>query len=105
MKAYRKIDKALLRRIIKRLLLVAAPLLALFVYAQIAFLQNGRKEHPTDAGLGIAIFLVFILVVLCAGFLVDVIVRLYRKQYDIAIVDASFLTVFLAVILCFISLF
>jgi membrane protease YdiL (CAAX protease family) len=77
-----------------RLLFVAVPLLLLYFYAQMAFEANRHKEHPTDAGLGIAILLVFILIVLFIGFLVDFIKNLRRKQYKIAGFDFCLLLLF-----------
>lgn len=77
-----------------RLLIVAVPLLLLYFYAGIAFEANRRKEHPTDAGLGIAILLSFILIILFIGFTVDFIKNLRRKQYKIAGFDFCLLLLF-----------
>lgn len=81
-----------------RLLIVAISLLALYAYAEIAFQANRKKEHPTDAGLGIAILLAFIAVVLFIGFISDLILRLVRKEYKIALINIPFLIPFIVII-------
>ena len=75
------------------------PLLALYVYAQYAFYENNLKEHPTDAGLGIALLLFFISVILFGVFLVDAIRQLRRKNYAVLWIDVAFLSIFLIPIL------
>lgn len=85
--------------ILTRLLIVAVPLLGLYGFAQMAFRANRLKEHPTDAGLGIAFLLVFILLILFFGFVVDVILRIKRKQRSLALIDAVFLLLFMIPVL------
>lgn len=84
----------LIKSILIRFLIVAVPLLLLYGYAQMAFKANRQKEHPTDVGLGIAFLLVFILIALFIGFVVDFIKSLRYKQYSTAWVDFSFLLLF-----------
>jgi len=84
----------LIKPILIRLLTVAVPLLILYFYAQMAFKANRQREHPTDAGLGIAVLLVFILVVLAIGFITDFIKCLRRKQCKTAWIDFGFLLLF-----------
>lgn len=81
-----------------RLLITAIPLLALYAYAEIAFQANREKEHPTDVGLGIAILLAFIAMALFIGFLADLILRLVRKEYKIALINIPFLIPFIIII-------
>ncbi|MBO6200927.1 MAG: hypothetical protein J6N74_04830 [Chryseobacterium sp.] len=82
-----------------RLLIVAIPLLVLYFYAEIAFEANRKKEHPTDAGLGIVVLLAFILIILFGGFLIDLLVRLSRKEYKIALINVPFLIPFVIFII------
>lgn len=77
-----------------RLLIVTVPLLGLYIFAQMAFKANRSSEHPTDPGLGIAFLLVFMLIVLFIGFIVDFIRRLINKQYQLVTVDSFFLLLF-----------
>lgn len=85
----------LLKAFLLRLMIVVIPLLVLYCYAQIAFKANREKEHPTDAGLGIVVLLAFILIILFVGFLVDLLVRLSRKEYKIALINIPFLIPFI----------
>ncbi len=87
-----------------RFLIVALPLLALYGFAQMAFRENRVKEHPTDVGLGIAVLLVFILLVLFFGFIVDVIIRIKRRQKSLALIDSVFLLLFTVPILYIVCL-
>lgn len=89
----------LLKAFLLRLLIVSIPLLALYCYAEIAFEANRKKEHPTDAGLGIVVLLAFILIILFVGFLVDLLVRLSKKEYKIALINVPFLIPFVIFII------
>ncbi|MCS4301544.1 hypothetical protein [Chryseobacterium sp. BIGb0232] len=80
---------------LKRLLITAIPLVSLYIFAEIAFQNNREREHPTDAGLGIAFLLTFILFVLFIGFLTDFIIRLRKKEYRTALTDLPFLLCFI----------
>jgi purine-cytosine permease-like protein len=84
----------LIKPILIRFLIVVLPLLILYFYSQMAFKANREREHPTDAGLGIAFLLVFILIVLAIGFVADFIKCLRRKQYKTAWIDFCFLLLF-----------
>jgi len=86
--------KKIALHIASRLLIVALPLTALYFFAQMAFEENRRKEHPTDAGLGIAILLALLLIVLFIGFLSDALYRMYKKDYAIALTNLPFLLLF-----------
>jgi len=84
----------IIKPIFIRFLIVAVPLLILYFYAQMAFKANRQRAHPTDAGLGIAFLLVFILVALFIGFVADFVKSLGRKQYRNAWIDFCFLLLF-----------
>ncbi len=83
-----------LKAFLIRLLIIGLPLLGLYFYAQMAFEANSKKEHPTDAGLGIAILLFNLLLIIVIGLIVDLIKRLKRKQYNIALTNVPFLLLF-----------
>lgn len=87
------------KHIIIRILAVAIPLLLLYFYSEMAFEANRQREHRTDVGLGIAFLLVFILIILMVGFITDSIVRIYKKQYSIALINIPFLLLFLIPVL------
>lgn len=89
----------LIKPIFIRFLIVTVPLSILYFYAQMAFKANRQREHPTDAGLGIAFLLVFILLALAIGFVADLIKCLRRKQYKTAWIDFGFLLLFTVPIL------
>ncbi|MGE8554219.1 MAG: hypothetical protein ACN6OB_09870 [Chryseobacterium jejuense] len=84
-----------LKLFLKRLLITVVPLISLYIFAQIAFQNNREREHPTDAGLGIAFLLTFILFSLFVGFMVDFIIRIKKKEYKTALVDLPFLLCFI----------
>lgn len=88
-----------LKHFLIRLLIVAVPLTALYFYAQMAFKANRQKEHPTDVGLGIALLLCAVLMVLGIALLTDLIVRIAKKQYTVALSNIPFLLLFLIPIL------
>ncbi|BAP32950.1 uncharacterized protein CHSO_3913 [Chryseobacterium sp. StRB126] len=79
---------------LKRLLITAIPLVCLFIFAEVAFQNNRKKEHPTDVGLGIMLLLAFILIILFIGFMADFIIRLRKKEYQTALTDLPFLLCF-----------
>lgn len=92
-----------MRKVIKHFLLntliVILPLAGLYVYAEIAFKENKKKEHPTDVGLGIAIFLFFILISLFIFFIVDTIKQYRRKEYKLMAISILFISLFTVPIL------
>ena len=90
---------------LKRLLIVAIPLLGLYYFSELAFESNRQKEHPTDVGLGIAIFLFFILFLLFLGFFIDTIIRIVKKDHKTILINVIFLLPFLILILYFGTLF
>lgn len=83
----------LLKSFLKRLLLIVIPIVALYFYAQMAFEANSRREHRTDAGLGIAFLATGLLLVLFLVFLVDIIKKIRIKNYNIVKIDAVFLLI------------
>lgn len=85
--------------IIIRILAVVIPLLLLYFYSEMAFEANRQREHRTDVGLGIAFLLVFVLIILMVGFITDSIIRIYKKQYSIVLINVPFLLLFLIPVL------
>ncbi|MEG0760754.1 hypothetical protein [Chryseobacterium sp.] len=83
------------RHIIIRILVVTIPLLLLYFYSQMAI----EREHRTDVGLGIAFLFAFILIILLVGFITDSLIRIYKEQYSIALINVPFLLLFLVPVL------
>ncbi|WP_211196184.1 hypothetical protein [Flavobacterium sp. H122] len=95
----------ILKSFLKRLFIVIVPFLGLYYYSEIAFEANRQKEHPTDAGLGIAVFLFFILFFLFLGFIIDTILRIVKKEHKTVLINIIFLLPFLFLILYIATLF
>ncbi|WP_075343365.1 hypothetical protein [Tenacibaculum agarivorans] len=83
--------KKLILYVIRKLLVIVIPLLCLYVYAQLVFAENHKKEHPTDVGLGIAIVLFFILSILVVIFLADVLKHFKQREFVLLAIDVFFL--------------
>ncbi len=82
-----------LKSFLKRLLLIVIPIVALYLYAQMAFEANSHREHRTDAGLGIAFMTTGLLLILFLVFLVDIITKIRIKNYNIVKIDSVFLLI------------
>jgi hypothetical protein len=95
----------ILKSFLKRLCIVSSPILGLYYYSEIAFEANRQKEHPTDVGLGIAIFLLIILFFLFLGLTIDTIIRGLKKEYKIVMINVIFLLPFTILILYIGTLF
>ena len=95
----------LLKSFLIRLFVVIVPLLGLYYYSEIAFEANRNREHPTDVGLGMAVFLFFILLFLFVGFTIDIIIRFVKKEYKIVMIDTIFLLPFVFLLLYIATLF
>lgn len=89
----------IVKHLLIRLLIAAAPLIGLYFWAEMAFRANRQKEHPTDVGMGVALMLIFVLSALFFGFITDFITRLIKKDYKVALTDVPFLLVFIVPIL------
>lgn len=89
----------ILKSVLKRLLISGVPFILLYFYSQFAIAANMQREHRTDVGLGIAFLFFFIMIILFIGFMVDLLQRLRRKEYQIAMTDVPFLLAFLFLIL------
>lgn len=87
------------RHTIIRILVVTIPLLLLYFYSQMATEANRQREHRTDLGLGIAFLFAFILIILLVGFITDSLIRIYKEQYSIALINVPFLLLFLVPVL------
>lgn len=97
---------SLKKHLLIRLLATIVPLLLLYGYAQIAFEANRNREHRTDAGLGIAFLLFFILTILFIGFMIDLIVRYRKKEFKVMLLNLPFLIpllLFVSYIACLIT--
>jgi hypothetical protein len=101
----KEIKVNILKSFLKRLFIVSIPILGLYYYSEIAFKANRQKEHPTDVGLGIAIFLFFILFFLFLGFTIDTIIRFVKKEYKIVLINVIFLLPFIILVLYIGTLF
>jgi len=87
------------KKLLIRLFIVGIPLAVLYFGFLFASELNRQKQHPSDVGLGFAILLLFVFLVLSVGFIVDFIKSIQQKQYKTAIVDIPFLVLFVIPIL------
>lgn len=101
----KEIQENLIKVFLKRVLFFSIPLLGLYFYSEMAFKANRQKEHPTDVGLGIAIYLFFILLFLFLGFTIDTISKFIKKDYKIVWINMIFLLPFILLILYLGTLF
>ena len=85
----------LLKHFLIRFLIIGLPLIGLYFYSQIAFEANLNKEHPVDAGLGIAILIFTVLFIMFVGLFIDLGVRMIKKQNKIALTNVPFLLLFI----------
>ncbi|MBL4746292.1 MAG: hypothetical protein JKY08_07975 [Flavobacteriaceae bacterium] len=83
-----------IKKILLRIVIVVFPLTILYVGFQMASEANSRKEHPTDVGLGYAIMLFFVFLILVIGFIIDLIKSIKNRHYKTAIIDIHFLLLF-----------
>ncbi len=86
--------KKIVKHFIKKLLLILLPLGGLYILAQISFEENRQSKHPVDAGLGIAILLFFILLILFVIFFIDAIKQYKKKEYELMGITIFFLLLF-----------
>lgn len=94
---------SLKKHLLKRLLFTLIPLLSLYLFAQISFETSKNDLHRGDSGLGIVFLLIFILLVLFFGFIIDSIIKIRRKEYKIFQLNILFLLpiiLFLSYFLC-----
>jgi hypothetical protein len=89
-----KKTKIILTHFFVRFLIVSLPLLGLYFIAQMSFKANREREHPVDAGLGIAILLFFMLCFMFVGLIIDSAYRIRKKQFNIALTNLPFLLLF-----------
>lgn len=74
--------------VVIRLLAFIAPLVLLHLYAQNAFEHARTQERHGDAGLGIAILLGFITLILLGAFLIDLIIQIRKRRPLTSLTDA-----------------
>jgi Na+-driven multidrug efflux pump len=86
--------KKFIVQILIRVFLVCSSLFLLYLYAERVFAHNRMREHPVDAGLGIALLLFFVVLILFIGFFIDAIYIAYKKEYFIIFVNMLFMAVF-----------
>lgn len=84
----------IIKHIAKQLLIISIPLGGLYLFAQHAFAENRKREHPTDVGLGIAILLFLILIALFIYFTINSIIKYRKREYKPLIINCVFLTIF-----------
>jgi hypothetical protein len=77
--------------VVIRLIVFIAPLFLLHLFAQHAFEYASRQEHHGDTGLGIAILLGFVSLILLMGFLVDIVIQIRKKRMLNYLADAFIL--------------
>ena len=88
--------KKTLSAIFLRLALFVAPFVLLYLYAEHAFEHARTQEHHGDTGLGIAILLFFVAIVMLFGFFIDLLIHAYYRRAAIALVDIALLTLLLS---------
>lgn len=86
--------KKTIKHIAIQLLIILLPLGGLYLFAQHTFEENSKRQHRTDAGLGIAILLFFILAILFIYFVANTIVKYRKKEYKLLAINCVFLLIF-----------
>lgn len=84
----------IIKHITIQLLIIIIPLGGLYLFAQHIFAENRNREHPTDAGLGIAILLFFILIVLFIYFIVNTFIKYRKREYKLLTINCVFILIF-----------
>ncbi|WP_268849363.1 hypothetical protein [Flavobacterium aestivum] len=87
-------NKQTLVHFFARFLILSIPLVGLYFFAQMSFKANREREHPVDAGLGIAFLLFFILCAMFIGLTIDSAYRIRKKQFNIALTNLPFFLLF-----------
>lgn len=81
--------------VLLRLLLFIAPLLALLGYARVAAAHAAGQQHRGDTGLGLALLLGMVALVMLAGFFVDALWQMKRRRHWNWIIDLLILALLL----------
>ncbi|MFV0539822.1 MAG: hypothetical protein ACK5MZ_01110 [Aestuariibaculum sp.] len=76
-----------IRHFLARLLIFAILCLVVYLFAQNAIETNSRKVHRGDVGLGIAILIFNVLLVMGITLLIDIIYRIRKKQYAVLLTN------------------
>lgn len=77
--------------VVIRIAAFITPLLALLLYARMAVAYASTQQHRGDTGLGIALLLGAVALLMLVGFLVDVVLQLVRRRHWNWITDALIL--------------
>ena len=78
-----------------RLLAFIAPLFFLHLYSRIAFEYASTQEHHGDTGLGIAILLGFLTLIMLGAFSIDLIIQIRKRRTLNYLTDALILLILL----------
>ena len=78
-----------------RLLAFIAPLFFLHLYSRIAFEYASTQEHHGDTGLGIAILLGFLTLIMLGAFSIDLIIQIRKRRTLNYLTDALILLMLL----------
>lgn len=74
-----------------RLLLYVIPIVGLYIFSQMAIADSRQQEHRTDVGLGIVVVSAFVLAFMSICIVADMLARIVKKEYKIALIDLLFL--------------
>ena len=74
-----------------RLLLYVIPIIGLYLFAQLAIEDSRQQEHRTDVGFGIVVVSAMVLAFMSACLVADMLARIVKKEYKIALMDLLFL--------------
>lgn len=78
-----------------RLLAFVAPLFLLHLYSRSAFEHASTRPHHGDTGLGIAVLLGFLTLLMLGAFLIDVIIQIRKRRTLNYLADACILLMLL----------
>ena len=74
-------------KFVLRLALPVAAMLVFYGFASLSISANAGREHRGDTGLGIAIVLGFLCFALLVGYLVDLVIQLFKRQPALVVAD------------------
>ena len=80
-------------KFVLRLALPMAAMLVFYGFASLSISANAGREHRGDTGLGIAIVLGFLCFALLGGYLVDLVIQLFKRQPALVVADLLVLAV------------
>ena len=74
-------------KFVLRLALPVAAMLVFYGFASLSISANAGREHRGDTGLGVAIVLGFLCFALLVGYLVDLVIQLFKRQPALVVAD------------------